>query len=98
MTDLPVRAAPRPILAWIHDALLGALAPREPASGRRERPDACAARYAALDAPTYQRRGLRIAEIDEPSAAVGASAARGDAGLVPSPGPMSIVSRASPSA
>lgn len=60
----PVHAAPRPLLDLLSRAVLALLDPIEP-SPVRPAPGRVPPRYAAFDAPTYQRRGLRIAGLDD---------------------------------
>jgi hypothetical protein len=69
----PISAAPAPLRALLSRALvalLDPLDPTDPGPGRTG-PGCRAPGYAAFDAPTYQRRGLRIAglEDDAPAAA-----------------------------
>lgn len=86
MTRHPVAAASRPLLALFSDAVLELLDPSGPPE-RRARSAAGGGRgYAAFEAPTYQRRGIRIAGLDEAPAAATA------------PGTGPIATRASASA
>jgi hypothetical protein len=65
MTRHPVVAAARPLLALFSDAVLELLDPQRPPE-RIARPVAGAAGgYTAFEAPTYQRRGIRIAGLDD---------------------------------
>jgi hypothetical protein len=69
MTRSPVAAAPRPLFALLSDAMLALLDP--PGAGTSPVPGARSASpsvggYAAFEAPTYQRRGIRIAGLEEP--------------------------------
>lgn len=63
----PVHAVPRPLLDLLSRAVLALLDPIDP-SPARPSPGRVPPRYAAFDAfdaPTYQRRGLRIAGLDD---------------------------------
>ena len=72
----PVHAAPRPLLDLLARAVLAVLDPIDPAPVRPA-PGRVTPRYAAFDAPTYQRRGLRIAGLeDDPGASAPIAPAR----------------------
>ncbi|HYF57910.1 MAG TPA: hypothetical protein VEA81_03020 [Burkholderiaceae bacterium] len=58
MSSVPARAPSRPFLELVVDALLALAGPARPPGEAERAPD----RYAALDVPTYQRRGIRIPE------------------------------------
>lgn len=69
MSATPACPAARPLLALLSDAVLALLDP--PQAPTRPRPAASrapAGGYAAFEAPTYQRRGIRIAGLDAPAA------------------------------
>lgn len=67
----PVQAAPRALLELLSRAAFALLDPVDPAP-RPRRPGAgiVPERYAGFDAPTYQRRRLRIAGLECEQAAV----------------------------
>lgn len=76
MTRHPVAAAPRPLFALFSDVALELLDPQRPPE-RIARPVAGAAGgYAAFEAPTYQRRGIRIVGLDDAPVAATACGAR----------------------
>ena len=69
----PVAAAPRPLLALFSDAVLELLDPQRPPERIVRSAVGAAGGYAAFEAPTYQRRGIRIAGLDEAPVASTAS-------------------------
>lgn len=70
----PVLAAPRPLLDRLSDALVAMLDPGAPSAAPVPRDVPAPGRYAAFDAPAYQRRGIRIPglEAERDAAAAGA--------------------------
>ena len=68
MTRSPVAAAPRPLFALLSDAILVLLDPPGASASSVPGPrstSTSSGAYAAFEAPTYQRRGIRIAGLDE---------------------------------
>jgi hypothetical protein len=75
MSNAPIRATPRPLLHGLVEMLHAWLEPSSERHARRARfPSSSAAlrvappatrRDAALDVPTYQRRGILIPGLDE---------------------------------
>jgi hypothetical protein len=75
MSNAPVRATPRPLLHGLADLLHAWLEPsperqartaRSPLRSAALRAEPPATRHdAALDVPTYQRRGIRISGLDD---------------------------------
>ena len=86
----PVHAAPRPLLDLLSRAMIALFDPIEPVP-RRSTPATRtgAGRWAAFDAPTYQRRRLRIAGLDDDDGSAPAGPGlRGPAGSTrPAPPP-----------
>lgn len=66
----PVLAAPRPLLDRLSDALVAMLDPVAPSAAPVVRDVPALGRYAAFDAPAYQRRGIRIPGLDAERAGV----------------------------
>jgi hypothetical protein len=71
MTRSPVAAAPRPMFALLSDAMRVLLDPPDASASsvpgsRSTSTSTSVGAYAAFEAPTYQRRGIRIAGLDEP--------------------------------
>lgn len=70
MPHVPVRATYRPLFDLLSDALIALLDPalsHAPDDSRGVRPAPLRHdRYAPLDVPTYQRRRMRIDELDGP--------------------------------
>ena len=75
MTHHPVApaAAPRPLLALCSDAVLEWLDPQRPSVRIARSAAGLAGGYAVFEVPTYQRRGIRIAGLDEAPVAARAS-------------------------
>jgi hypothetical protein len=75
MSNAPVRATPRPLLHGLVEMLHAWFGPSSERHARRARFTSSSAalriarpatrREAALDVPTYQRRGIRIPGLDE---------------------------------
>ena len=65
MTRHPVAAVPRPLLALFSDAVLELLDPSRPPERAARSATGGGRGYAAFEAPTYQRRGIRIAGLDD---------------------------------
>ncbi len=65
MTRQPVAAAPRPLLVLFSDAVLEWLDPSRPSGAAAGSAVGAGGAYAAFEVPTYQRRGIRIAGLDE---------------------------------
>jgi hypothetical protein len=65
MTRHPVATAPRPLLALFSDAVLELLDPSRPPERTAPSATGGGRGYAAFEAPTYQRRGIRIAGLDD---------------------------------
>ncbi len=86
MTRQTVAAAARPLLALFSDAVLEWLDPSRPSVAIARAAVGGVGAYAAFEVPTYQRRGIRIAGLDEAPVAA----------TVPGTGP--IVTRVSASA
>ena len=69
MSHTPARATPRPLFDLLSDALIELLEPRARAVPCATRPTpARIDRYALFDVPTYQRRRMRIQDLDQPDA------------------------------
>ncbi len=75
MTRHPVAAASRPLLALFSDAVLELLDPSAPPEHASRSAAGGSRGYAAFEAPTYQRRGIRIAGLDDAPATATVSGA-----------------------